>query len=123
MEELLKVLPTLGVSGTTIAVAFLVIKYVLPEVFSAIKARMANSNAETKMLSVMQAELEGYRRRENEFRIALDELPRIKAQLDIANDKIEAANSKIAEQSELIKRQSQQIRELTAEIHMLKGLK
>lgn len=73
------------------------------------------------MITVLLADIDGYRRREADFRAALDSLPLIRAQLESANEKIEAANRKIAEQSELIKMQSEQIRELTAEIHQLKG--
>jgi uncharacterized coiled-coil protein SlyX len=123
VDELIKLLPNLGAGGVTVAVAYFVCKFVLPDLLAAAKARIANNNAATKMFSVMQAEIDGYRRRENDFRAMLDDLPTIKAQLTLANERIEQANKKIAEQSELIKRQSQQIRALTDEIHILKGLK
>ena len=71
----------------------------------------------------MPAEIDRYRRREHEFRIMLDYLPTIKAQLTLANERIEQANKKIAEQSELVKLQSLKIRSLTDEIRILKGFK
>lgn len=47
-----------------------------------------------KIFSVTQAEIDGYRRRENEFRVMLDDLPTVKAPLTLGNERIDQVTKK-----------------------------
>lgn len=75
-------------------------------------ANASNSAAQVQMISVLQGELEGYRKREEEGRELLKEVYQLRVELKEAREQLELQSKHIDEQSAMIEKLRNEIKEL-----------